>query len=564
MTDVANITDFNALSAAQKSYFIDEQVDEVVKKLDERELNKLIRSIILDRSENNYIRKKAIEIFTECVFLKKLKARNELGILIEEWEEVEEVYLELRRLKDLFLLYDEDPDAIEKIYQGSTENDEAEIAAEAYYHLGLIAMQKAFLSDSSDQCLLSLEEGKALFNKSSAAIENRIDANFFETVISLILDFLKETHGGIKEKLQSLSGILLKQDLFSFSAKPSYFHISFYRSLVNLNEIRKKTESASEWLDFRNELNILFHYYNEIKNSELQTRLNYSVLNKIFLEFIENNAVEPYFASSLTAELIRINARLAEPNLAAEEQEFLLYIKELAESADSKKKEVESIRQRVINAFPERDVVQIDAALSKVKDPTNAHELIQVYDILAKPSWERFIDALTNACLNLQGAKIFWTATEDERNSHIASILEASGHTIKDQTRWGISRGGKAPGEIDIFVRESDGTPFTITEALIINSLDQAYIKLHIDKLFKYDTSGLERNFILIYSEAKNFQGLWEKYVEFIKNHTYEYQFIDFEVVNNKFADLKIGKTSHLRNGKKVFLYHFMLNLNLK
>lgn len=116
--------------------------------------------------------------------------------------------------------------------------------------------------------------------------------------------------------------------------------------------------------------------------------------------------------------------------------------------------------------------------------------------------------------------------------------------------------------EIDIFVRESDGTPFTIIEALIINSLDQAYIKLHIDKLFRYDTSGLEQNFILIYSEAKNFQGLWEKYVEFIKNYTYEYQFIDFGVVNNKFTELKIGITSHLRNGKKVFLYHFMLNLN--
>ena len=140
----------------------------------------------------------------------------------------------------------------------------------------------------------------------------------------------------------------------------------------------------------------------------------------------------------------------------------------------------------------------------------------------------------------------------------------AGGHTIKDQTRWGISSGGKSPGEIDIFVKESDGTPFAIIEALIIDSLDQTNLKLHIDKLFRYETSGLKQNFILIYSEAKNFTWLWEKYIEFIKNHAYDYQFMSFEIVDDRFTELKIGKTTHLRNGEPVFLYHFMLNLNFE
>jgi hypothetical protein len=562
MVDATDTNNFQFLTLQEKFSFFETTIDEVVTSFDEKELNRFLKTIILNHAENAYLRKMAVEVFTDCVFLNKLKVRNELNILIDEWNENEEIFLELRRLKDLFLFYNAEPEDIEKVYQEQASSSEAEIASESLYHLGLIEMQKALLSDSAEDCLSNLNKSYSSFKKSFETIENRLDAEFFRTVTSLIIDLLHEKTGGIPQKIDNLSKILFQRDIFSISGKQNFFHFSFYRALLNLN--RLKDETVSNWLDFRQGFTELFYYYSEIKNLEVEVRLNESVLNKVFSEYVERSFIQPYFAQNFPAEISKIDARIHEPDLPPEQLEFLKYVKKLAVDADLKKKsDEESIRQLLINAFPHRNHNFIDSELAKIPDPTDWHNLTQIYDTLAKPSAERFIDALVASCLELQGNKIYKTASEDERNSFIASLLGAYGNSTKDQTRWGTSYAGISAGEIDIFVRESDGTLFAIIEALNLDSLKQDYIKLHIDKIFKYDTSGLKQNFILVYSTAANFLGLWNKYIDLVKAHNYKYDFVNFEVITNyEFAELKIGRAEHVRNDERIFLYHIMLNLN--
>ncbi len=48
----------------------------------------------------------------------------------------------------------------------------------------------------------------------------------------------------------------------------------------------------------------------------------------------------------------------------------------------------------------------------------------------------------------------------------------------------------------------------------------------------------------------------------FISKHTYQYQFLSFEEINDyPYTDIKIGKAKHLRNGKEVLLYHIVVDL---
>ena len=135
------------------------------------------------------------------------------------------------------------------------------------------------------------------------------------------------------------------------------------------------------------------------------------------------------------------------------------------------------------------------------------------------------------ACSKLQGDKKYWgnKVNENDRNRYIATILESAGYTIKDQPQWSTSNEGKDSGEIDVFVTEPNGTPKSILEALILDSLKQDYLILHLDKLFRYDTTGLENNYVIIYSLAKNFISLWNKYKKFISNHNYQYEYIEFK-----------------------------------
>ena len=59
-------------------------------------------------------------------------------------------------------------------------------------------------------------------------------------------------------------------------------------------------------------------------------------------------------------------------------------------------------------------------------------------------------------------------------------MLEAAGYTIKDQPQWSSSAEGKGSGEIDVFITESDGTPKSIIEALVLDSLKKEYLILQI------------------------------------------------------------------------------------
>jgi hypothetical protein len=162
----------------------------------------------------------------------------------------------------------------------------------------------------------------------------------------------------------------------------------------------------------------------------------------------------------------------------------------------------------------------------------------------------------------LQGALIYRGASEDDRNSQIANLLEAYGYRCKDQTKWGKSATGKQSGEIDIQVFDLRHFPVAIIEALNLDSLQTDYLILHLDKLFNYDTAGNPVNFILVYSTAKKFGDFWDRYKAFVSNHSFKYKLVSFEEIDGyPYSNIRLACSTHLREGKDVALYHIMVDL---
>ncbi|MGD1867272.1 MAG: hypothetical protein ACFB0D_22205 [Phormidesmis sp.] len=144
-------------------------------------------------------------------------------------------------------------------------------------------------------------------------------------------------------------------------------------------------------------------------------------------------------------------------------------------------------------------------------------------------------------------------------------MLEGKGYPVKDQTRRGKSASGKSAGELDIFVQEKNGAPFTIIEALNLKSTDKGYIDLHLKKIFDYDTAGCKHNFILVYSRAQNFSQLCRNYLDYLPFVDYPYPLHDTQfsvVVDLPFSDIKIVKATHIRNEEEVSLFHVIIDLN--
>lgn len=171
----------------------------------------------------------------------------------------------------------------------------------------------------------------------------------------------------------------------------------------------------------------------------------------------------------------------------------------------------------------------------------------------------KMIGDLLAACVKLQGNYIYYKATENQRNDYIRDILDTAGYDVKDQTRRGLSSGGKDAGEIDILIKKND-FPVTIIEALNLDSLNTTYLDDHIDKIYNYDTAGDKFNIILSYVTVENFADFCNKYNEHIKSYNFPFDMISMEknVVfdNISYPDIRVMKTVHNRNGGETMLFH--------
>jgi len=195
-------------------------------------------------------------------------------------------------------------------------------------------------------------------------------------------------------------------------------------------------------------------------------------------------------------------------------------------------------------------------------DEVSIESLLKGYQ-LPKPKKD-LLKTLINTASQLQAVANTIKPDEDSRNGFIALLLSIHGFFVKDQTRWGRSASGKTPAAIDIKVESPDREVEAIIEAFNLKSFDRVVIDSHLTKLFGYDPSGLERNFIIVYSEAADFPGLWQKYLSHLPEIDFKYKLAaPVEEQNNQFTDIKLARTRHLRQVQETMVYHLFINMNI-
>lgn len=161
---------------------------------------------------------------------------------------------------------------------------------------------------------------------------------------------------------------------------------------------------------------------------------------------------------------------------------------------------------------------------------------------------------------------------ENLHNDTMTHFLRQKGY-IADYSRSGRSATGLGVGELDILIRKKNGTPFSIIEAFRLNSCGEnnPTVAQHIDKLLHdYDTAGHQRNFVIVYAEAKNFERLWGNYKDYVSelNGKPQFQFQKTPLVSFKEkkgisekANIKIGRAKHRREGAFIEVHHVFMNM---
>ncbi len=350
----------------------------------------------------------------------------------------------------------------------------------------------------------------------------------------------------------------------------------FSKGHINAFEIFKKLSSekkgfTAKFIKVLKDENIYFDFlrkYSVEEISFLYIRINYD-REEFISEYVREKAIngfkkdfDYFFSAEYEFDRIKKN---------------VLYWLSYSEDVKSLKKLYELYSQ-----FPEDKVVKeiwgskSDKYLDISWQGTNVYELKKAIASTKDPiinattkstsdySYDDLLEALIFSSLSLQEYPLFRNASENQRNSYISNILEAKGFYNKDQTLRGDSYIGKKPGELDILVVSKSGIPFSVIEALNLDSLKTDYINLHLSKIFRYDSNGLKCNFIIIYSKAKDFCAFWDKYVKYVSDYVYPFEIKEFNIVNKyHYANLRIGLAKHIRNGMEMILYHICINMRI-
>lgn len=163
--------------------------------------------------------------------------------------------------------------------------------------------------------------------------------------------------------------------------------------------------------------------------------------------------------------------------------------------------------------------------------------------------------------------------TEDLITDNFTDQLRSKGYKITDQTRSG--RAKVMSGELDIMVRNLRNMPVAIVEAIRLSSfgMGNKTIIEHLNKLLiDYDTNRLSRNFMLIYSQADDFDKGWTDYQDYIErlpnHHLYrpEASLIS-HIVNKELSqksNIRVLVSQHNRENSISEVYHFFINMYKK
>ncbi len=190
---------------------------------------------------------------------------------------------------------------------------------------------------------------------------------------------------------------------------------------------------------------------------------------------------------------------------------------------------------------------------------------------------EKILQILIKDIAILQQTKMMLKEEEDKYTLYLSKLLNNSlaplnyFTDVQDLSGKTEKKDNKNPelggiGQLDLRILNGNGELCHIGEALILNSINTNYTKAHLKKIFYYDANGLPINFLIIYSKVKDFDSLWQKYSNLVRDYNFEYPLVKKEFVNlskklSKYAGIKIGLTTHLRDGNLCKLYHFFIDL---
>jgi hypothetical protein len=172
-----------------------------------------------------------------------------------------------------------------------------------------------------------------------------------------------------------------------------------------------------------------------------------------------------------------------------------------------------------------------------------------------------------NCLLTLQTRKLH-LKSENRKNEYLCDLLRSKKYYVSDESRSGASGSKNAveSGELDIVIRDfkNSGVIQTIIEAFELNSVGpkNRVISNHILKLIdRYDTSGNEENYVVVYSNLSDFDASWESFKKHVTNIVFKEEIIFVDQKSSISKKRKLYTGYHNIPGSNAKVKYFFLEM---
>lgn len=560
----SNNKEYTSWSYLEQLSFFDENQYAIFKGWNEEEIVSFLKFLILNPNGNQYVAKKALELFIDFGILNRIKKRKILNLLIDDTNQVNDSFFQLERLRGLFLFYEPGEEEIKQLFESYTNVDDIEIRSQALYLLGLIYLLDACEAVEEDKFNCNLAASLRSFKLSYLCTENRLDSLFFLSIIEAVQGIILNERD--TTKLESITQILWQYRAFSINDNSLDFKVKFYRIIYNL--VNVINQNPNEWLQYKDEFKNLSLMVYELQSIQVNERLIQSSIIDRFKQKTTDKILEPYFRMNMGALETKIKCYLKSPDISSEERSVLSYVLGLKQNVTANvelEMLIANAKDRLIRLYPNISEQQMVQFFKNIDSPMDIQQAtLNTIESFKEITFDVLHNKLLAALILLQSNILFKDKTENERNTYIRDLLESADFDVKDQTLRGSSSKGKTSGEIDIMVYNNMKYPLVIVEALILGSLKRDYLKKHIDKVYKYDTTGLFDNVVIVYSESRDFAVFCNRYTEYISDYDYpDYikKMGEVESVDSGFSEIRIYKSILDRNGTQTNLHHYLVNM---
>jgi hypothetical protein len=250
---------FDELNAAEKVEFFDEPISMRLFESDKNKKNFL--KTVIENSQNNFLRKKAIDHLVHMVFFQETTKYGTVLSVLEDIEDDDDIFVLTAKIKYLYFLNEKlalNNQSIINQLDNLRFHQNSEISSEANYYMGLHQLFSGNSSTERETFYKSIEHAKLYFKTSYESTENRTDALLLSEICRLICNaFQSISNTKIVKNIKSL--ILDRKLSYIYQEIPD-IELFLYQISLSIHNIA--SSNPYEWLDIQKEINNLcsLHY----------------------------------------------------------------------------------------------------------------------------------------------------------------------------------------------------------------------------------------------------------------------------------------------------------------